>query len=164
MAWKHFSSRIFTGALVVACSLFGYNNLRDQAALREFGSHVQEMAEAGGGVLFVLRPADCLATAELAREVGDALQGRGVAVKGLVVRDGVDRDGIALVLESANQRFGHAPIRKRGAVLYLGRATGTPVVVGIGPTGGVRTMERLGGATPEDATALAQRLLRAVGH
>lgn len=67
MTWKNLPSRMFTAALVLACGLFSYNSLRDQAALREFASHVREMAE-GGGVLFVFQPADCLATAEVARE------------------------------------------------------------------------------------------------
>lgn len=84
-------------------------------------------------------------------------------MKGLVVADGVDSEGIALVLESANQRFPHVPIGRRGAVLFTGRA-GTPVVLGISPDGAVRAMERFGDATPEGAAALAQRLLRAVGH
>lgn len=153
-------SRAFTGLLIVTCGLFSFDSLRDRAALRDFSSHVVELAEAGGGVLFVFRPADCLATAEVAQVVADTLRAGGMAVLGLVIEDGVDSDGLALVLDSANERFPHVATSARGAVQFIGRA-GTPVALGVRSDGAVLFVERLAEtAAPGSPTSTAGRLRR----
>ena len=160
MIREHIWSRAFTGLLIVACGMFGFDSLRDRAALRDFASHVGELAESGGGVLFVFRPADCLATAELAQAVADTLRAGGLAVRGLVIKDGVASDGLALVLDEANERFPHVATSARGAVQFIGRA-GTPAALGVRSDGAVLFVERLAeSATPGSATSTAGRLRR----
>ena len=98
--------------------------------------------------------------AEVAGRVANGLRTEGVAVKGLVVRDGVDRVGLRLVLEAANERFPHFLVGARGVVAFAGRA-GTPVVLGVGGSGDIWVSERLGLQGLGGAAELTRRLLRA---
>ena len=152
-------------ALAFACLLFTINTVHERAVVHAFESHVEGMADAGGGVLFVLSPADCLAATDITTSVVATLSGYGVAAQGLVVREGVTREGLALVLDAANQRFPHVAVGARGAVAFVGRA-GTPMVLAVRADGVVTVMERLGvsgiGAAPA-APALTQRLLSGLG-
>ena len=147
--------------MALACVLFTANSMRDWMGLREFESQIAEMADAGGGVLFVMSPADCLATAELAGWLANEVQAAGIAVKGLVVRDWVDDSGLRLVMDAANKRFVHVPIGARGAVAFVGIA-GTPVALGIASDGTVGVMERFGPVDEGEARGLAERLVGVV--
>lgn len=150
-----------TWALGFACFLFAINTVHEWAAVRAFETHVAEMAGAGGGVLFVVSPADCLTAADVTTSLVTTLSEHGVGAKGLVVRDGVAPDGLALVLEAANRRFPHVAVGARGSLAFVGRA-GTPMILAVREDGVVAVMERLGVSGIADAPALAQRLLSAL--
>ena len=159
--WRPLVSRWKTGILALACALFATDSLRDGAALREFESHIGEMATEGGGVLFVMSTADCLRSADVAGSVAEILQAQGLTVKGLVVRDWVDDAVLSLVLDVANERFEHVPIRARGTTALLS-LTGTPVVLGVTPDGTLAVVERYGAMDMVETPSLAQRLAIAV--
>ncbi len=159
-AWEWVSSRLFTAALVVGCCAFAVDSVVQRVSVRAFARHVAEMAGAGGGVLFVFQPADCVATAELSKRVAEILFDEGIPVRGLIIRNGLSRSGFELIRKSADERFLHHPTTLRGAVAYTGRA-GTPMALGIGSDGSIGTMERFGLLGPEGASELADRLIRA---
>lgn len=69
-------------------------------------------------MLFVVSPADCLTTAEIATSLVTTLSEHGVEAKGLVVRGGVTREGLELVLAAANRRFPHVAVGARGALAF----------------------------------------------
>lgn len=141
--------------------MFAANTIRDRLALREFDSHLAGITALGGGVLFVMSVADCLETADVTVQVADGLRTEGIAVRGLVIRDGVDPAALQSVLRAANERFPHLAISGRGAAAFLGRA-GTPVVLGVGSSGEVWVSERFGLEGVVGATALTRRLRTAV--
>lgn len=159
--WRYVADRWFTAVLLLACLVFGANGMSDRLALREFESHVDGIASMGGGVLFVMSVADCLETADVAAQVANGLQAEGIAVRGLVIRDGVDQAGLQRVMREANTRFPHLEIDGRGVAAFAGRA-GTPVVLGIGSSGDIWVSERFGLEGVAGAAALTRRLHRAV--
>jgi hypothetical protein len=151
-----------TAGLVAACTLFMVSNGRHHLAVREFEALVSATADHGGGALFVMSPADCLATTEATSWIAGQLQAQGMAVTGLVIRDGIDDSSLGMVLEAANKRFRHIPISARTAQAFAG-LTGTPVVLAISSSGTTVAMERVSFQTEMAASALVQRLLSAQG-
>lgn len=151
-----------TAGLVAACTLFMVGDSRDRLAVREFEGLVSETAGLGGGALFVMSPADCLATTEATSWVAEQLETQGMAVTGLVIRDGLDDSSLGTVLEVANRRFRHIPVSARTARAFVG-LTGTPVVLAISSNGATVAMERVSFQTEMAASDLVQRLLSAQG-
>ena len=151
-----------TAGLAAACALFMVSDWRDRLAVREFEALVSEAADHGGGALFVMSPADCLAATEATSWVAEQLQAQGMVVTGLVIRDGVDDSSLGMVLEAANRRFRHIPVSARTAQAFAG-LTGTPVVLAISSDGTTVAMERVSFHTEAAASQLAQRLLSAKG-
>lgn len=161
-AWRrHIGRHWFTGALVLTCSIFTLNSLRDRSALREFESHIAEMADGGGGVFFLISALDCLEVAEMAGHVAAALQAKGLAVEGLVISHGLDQSELGLVLDAANERFPHSAVSWRAVVAAVGRV-GTPVVLAVSPSGEIGAMELFGSLSIDEAPELVRRLSRAV--
>ena len=148
-------------AITAACMLFALNSLRDWTALRAFEHHVTDVAANGGGALFVFQAADCIALAQVADVVADTLRHYEFTSTGLVIRDTVDKTGLQLVLDVANQRFPHYAVGSRSVVEYIGR-TGTPAVLAIASSGIVVGSERITPASALDPAALAARLLHGV--
>ena len=155
------ASRWFTVLLLVACSLFAASAIRDRLAVREVELHLAQITAMGGGVLFVMSVADCLETADMTARVADGLETYGIAVRGLVIRDGIDPAAMQGILQAANARFPHVAIGGREAAAFVGRA-GTPVAFGVGSSGEVWVSERFGLEGATGANALAGRLRRAV--
>lgn len=163
--WHHLGrligARWKVTVITAACSLFALNSLRDWTALRVFERHVADVAASGGGVLFVFQAADCIELAEAADVVADTFRHYEFTSKGLVIQDTVDKTGLQLVLNLANQHFPHYAVRSRSVIEYIGRA-GTPLVLAIASSGRIVALERLTPAAVHDPPALAARLLRGV--
>ena len=68
--------------------------------------------------------------------VADGLQTDGIAVRGLVIRDGVDPTAMQGILKAASARFPHVAIGGGEAAAFAGRA-GTPVALGVDGSGEV---------------------------
>lgn len=156
-----FGARWKVAVVAAACSLFALNSLRDWTALRAFERHVTDVADNGGGALFIFQAADCLTLAEVADLVADTLRHYEFATMGLVIQDTVDKIGLQLVLGVANQRFPHYPVGARSVVEYIAR-TGTPAVLAIASNGVVVGSERITPAATLNPSALAARLLHGV--
>lgn len=155
--WSYVRPRTFTGALVLACIVFSINSVRDRLALLKFEEHVSGLADAGGGILFVFRPADCLETAEVAEEIGSILDDKGVAVKGLIIGDGLTDQGLRLALEEARKRFAHEATSMRGMRAFAGRAQ-TPLVLAVANNHSVVAVEYFGRLQLAGARGFAERL------
>lgn len=153
--------RYITIALVLACTLFMAEKVRNWWALTGFDSHIDEMARVGGGVLLVMSPSDCTNTVGITESLIGDLQPYGVPVLGLIVRDGTDIATVRSVLSEANDRFPHKTVSGREAVGFLGRIP-TPVAIAVGPGGNVWVAERFHLEGTNGAPGLAARLLKAV--
>ena len=152
---------MFTGALALACIVFSVNSVRDRLALLEFEGHVANLADVGGGVLFVFRPADCLETAEVAEEIGHVLGDNGVAVMGLIIADGLTDQGLHLALAGARERFDHETTSMRGARAFAGRIQ-TPLVLAVASNHSVVALEYFGRVELAGVPSLAERLTKAL--
>lgn len=153
-----------TALLAVAAVLFIASSVGERLALSDFRSHVIEMAGKGGGVLFVVSPADCQSTtiSSVMTLVADSLQTLGIEVLGLVVDDdGSDGELQALRAQRA-QHLDQVLIDRRGMTAYLGRLS-TPLALGVGPRGYVWVIEHLSLANVADVPGLVGRLQKAVG-
>ncbi len=153
-----------TALLAVASALFMASGVWERLALNDFRSHVVEMASNGGGVLFVMSPADCQRTSTngIVNLVTDGLRTVGVPVLGLLVDDGTDTNALRALQTERAQHLRHELVNGRGVAAYLGRL-GTPLALGVGPTGHVWVIEHLSLSNVADVPGLVRRLQKVVG-
>lgn len=145
--------------LVLASGLLAVNEAAEHVAAASFANHTRVIAEAGGGVLFVFQPADCVATAETVTAAAQIIQSRGFIMKGLVIRAGVTADAMRTIVQAASLRFPHEPIAI-GTAKRVVDLTGTPVALAVTSDGRIVSVEHI---TGEDAgKSLGTRLLHAL--
>lgn len=147
----------FPTSLVLACSVFAWGSLRTRAGLDEFTYHLSDLADSGGGVLFVMSPAECISLRETAYRTAALLVDRGIGVKALIVRDHVDPEVLSALLQDLGDEFPHAPVAARGVAAFLGRI-GTPVAMVVGSQGDIESMELLSAVDPAALPQLLARL------
>lgn len=153
-----------TSLLAVAAVLFIASSIGERLALSDFRSHVMEMAGRGGGVLFVVSPADCQSTtiSSVMTLVADSLQTLGVEVLGLLVDDDTNEGELQALQARSAQHLDQVSISRRGMAAYLGRLS-TPLALGVGPGGYMWVIEHLSLADVADVPGLVGRLQKAAG-
>jgi hypothetical protein len=116
---------------------------RDSQAARELVENRAALAEKGGGVMFILHPADCVSASDVIHNLANQLGSEGIAVLGLVLRDGISATQLETLLERANRTFPHAAVRRRAVARLAGLAghIGTPIALLVGPGGRVLAIE-----------------------
>lgn len=117
--------------LALAVLLFMVGNYMDKVAGRDFQEHRNALATQGGGMLFIAQPMDCITTAESAEQIASELRARGVAARGLVIKDGFVSKDLTVIMEAANARFPHFAVHRR-TVAAFANVTGfgtTPIAL-----------------------------------
>lgn len=111
--WDRIRHLPSTTLLTIPLALFMVGAYWDRQAYRDFEVHRQALAEAGGGVLFVMQPQDCGGTAGTMEQAGTALMDRGIPVRGLIMPGRVSQRETQTVLGMANDIFPHFLVRNR---------------------------------------------------
>lgn len=162
--WRLAKPHWYAGALTLICGLFVANawhdKSRDRRATTEFQYKVGAMAIQGGGVFVVTGARECVATLAAIGNVAQRLMDAGVPVGGLVLQDGTTPEILEAVLEAANERFPHAPVRWE-AIQPLAGVTGIPALFGVSSEGRITFVEHLSSvlrANPAGAEEAAKRL------
>ena len=145
------------GLLAVPLALFMLGAYWDQQAYRDFDEHRQALAEAGGGVLFIMQPKDCGGLAGSLERVGVALADRDISVRGLMMPGRVPQHETQAVLAAANQVFPHFLVRNRTVTALAAWAgiPNTPVALVVDPSGSVAALVSISGLQP---AVLVERL------
>lgn len=115
----------------------------DHISAREFATHRQTLAAEGGGVLFVLHPADCVSASLEIAWIADALRSESIPVLGAILRDDVTSTEMTALLDGANKDFPHVAIH-RLAVARLAELFGhkrTPLALLVAETGRIVAVE-----------------------
>lgn len=127
--------------LALSCLLLLAARHRDRAALAVFHDHLLEVGQSGGGVLFIVSPTDCITNADqVRRHLAPALANDGLAVKGLLVADGLAAADRHRVLEVVRSYFPHETIALRSVIPII-RHTGTPVALTVDANGRIERIE-----------------------
>ncbi len=162
--WGAVKPHWYAGALTLTCGLFmanaWYDQSRDQRALSELQYKLGAMALQGGGVFVVTGAGECVATLEAIGNVAQRLMDAGISVGGLVLQDGRATEVYEAVLEAANERFPHEPVRWE-AIQPLAGITGTPALLGVSSEGRVTFVEHVSSivrANPAGAEDAARQL------
>ena len=136
-----------TIALVICVSTLIVKDRARHAAFSVLTEHLVAVTNpSSGGILFVLSPMDCIDARDEITTLATIARGNGLAVRGLVIEDGLPDAELRAVLREANQRFPHYPVSMQTAALVANmfgvgqtpmllsanRATG---IVGVAPLG-----------------------------
>lgn len=147
-----------TALLTIPIALFLLGSYWDREAYRAFDRHRQALAQAGGGVLFVMQPQDCGGTAGTLEQAGMALIARDIPVRGLVMPGAVSKRETQAVLDMANDVFPHFFVSNR-TVTSLAAWTGvstTPVALVVDASGNLAGSLSIEGQAP---ATLVNRLI-----
>lgn len=147
--WNRAKTSWYAGALTVACTLFTASYWLDQRDADSLDSHLQEVAERGGGLVVVYSGMECAYTLDDLGDLTDRLQADGVPIVGLVFTDGVAEEILRRVMERAAERFPHTRVRWR-TVRSIAELTGTPMVVGVDAAGRIRFAEHVDSLLGDD--------------
>ena len=139
-----------TSLLSIPLLLFVLGAFWDRQAHRSYDRHRHALAEAGGGVLFVMQPRDCTGISGSAQGIGARLSLQGIPVRGLIMPGRASTGETQTVLAMANDLFPHFVIGNR-AVAALAEWTGirhTPVALVVDASGTLTTMLNVNGQQP----------------
>lgn len=129
------------GLWVIGGSLLLAAEVREARGLAELRELRASMA-GRGGVVFVRNAEDCAATAGPVELAAAALQERGVAVQGVILK----RGPVDVAVQLASEAFPHRTLSLEAgsamAALGLGQ---TPLAIVVGPSGAVVKVETLAG-------------------
>lgn len=125
--------RIALAALALGSVFLVAASILDSRAIADLEALRNNLADEGGGVLFVRNPVDCLATAGTVEALAKMLTDRGVTVRGVIIRRGSRVDE---ALAAANETFPHRSISARAtAPLYYMGHPRTPIALLVNASG-----------------------------
>ncbi len=162
--WSLAKLHWYAGALTLICGLFianaWHDQSRDRRATTELQAQLGAMALGGGGVFVVTGAGECVATLAAIGDVAQRLMDAGVSVGGLVLQDGTAPEVFDAVLQAANERFPHQPVRWE-VIRPLAGITGIPALFGVSSEGRITFVEHVASlvrANPTGAEEAAKRL------
>ncbi len=147
-----------TALLTIPLALFLLGAHWNREAYRAFDGHRQALAEAGGGVLFVMQPQDCGGTAGTLEQAGVALIARDIPIRGLIMPGPVSHRETQTVLGMANDIFPHFLVSNRTVATLAAWAgiSSTPVALIVDSSGSLAGLVSIGDLQP---ARLVERLV-----
>ena len=136
--------------LAIPLALFMLGVYWDKQAYRDFDGHRRALAQAGGGVLFVMQPQDCSGLAGAMERAGVALVERDIPVRGLIMPGRASQRETQTILTTANEIFPHFLVGNRTVTALAAWAgiPNTPVALVVDASGAVAALVNVSGRQP----------------